>query len=435
MSTTSGTGEEVVHVDGLGDVVGRPGVEAVAVARHGLRGQRDHRQVAEGGDPADLAHRGVAVHPRHHHVHQDQVDVRCCCSASMPASPLSAYTTSMPWPSRALASANTLRASSSTMRMRFALEQVAAGVALGGGGLLGDLDVGAVQEEGDLVDQAAHRRRVLHHHGLGARRQAGLVAPVQLRAGAHDDRNPCRALRERIHLIRSKQLPPASLRSTTTQSNRRVSSAVVASLDADQVQVDVRDRAEQRHDGRGLLDRLAGDHEQDRVFRRCRRRARPGPPRGSLASPAPRRSAARRPAGRRGRRRRRGRSAPRPWGRAVSGSDLPCSSEVPSRAVRSIPTTMPAGRCCRAAATASVARATATTLNPRARPRSTAARRRWRRVSATRSTWSSRPISSFGRAVDLLDLGRLHRAEGRHGVGPHGMLRVVRSGLERGAPV
>ena len=78
---------------------------------------------------------------------------------------------------------------------------------------------------------------------------------------------PCCALRDRIHLIRSKQRPPASLRSTTTQSNRRVSSAVVLPDAADQVQVDVRDRAEQRHDGRGLLDRLAGDHEQDRVFR------------------------------------------------------------------------------------------------------------------------------------------------------------------------
>ena len=68
--------QELVRVDRLGDVVARArGQALVAVARHRLRGDRDDRQRPRGGHLPDLGRRRVAVHLRHHHIHQDQIDL------------------------------------------------------------------------------------------------------------------------------------------------------------------------------------------------------------------------------------------------------------------------------------------------------------------------------------------------------------------------
>ena len=69
-----------LDVDRLGDIIGRAGVEAfLAVALHRLGGDRDQRQVGQRRLLADLLHRLVAVHLRHHDV--DQGDVDCRASA------------------------------------------------------------------------------------------------------------------------------------------------------------------------------------------------------------------------------------------------------------------------------------------------------------------------------------------------------------------
>ena len=68
-------GEQQLDVDRLGDIVGRAGIEAfLAVALHRLGGDRDQRQVGERRLRADLLHRLVAVHLRHHDVDQGDVD-------------------------------------------------------------------------------------------------------------------------------------------------------------------------------------------------------------------------------------------------------------------------------------------------------------------------------------------------------------------------
>ena len=68
---------ELLALHRLGDVVGCAGVEALpAIVLHGLGGQGDDRQLAELRQLADRPRRLVAVHLRHHDVHQDDVDVR-----------------------------------------------------------------------------------------------------------------------------------------------------------------------------------------------------------------------------------------------------------------------------------------------------------------------------------------------------------------------
>src|SRR5579864_764808 len=68
--------EELLDVDRLGDVVGCAGVDALLpVALHGPGGDGDDGQPGVLGHAADGAGGLVAVHPRHHHVHQDEVDV------------------------------------------------------------------------------------------------------------------------------------------------------------------------------------------------------------------------------------------------------------------------------------------------------------------------------------------------------------------------
>ena len=68
-------GQQFLGVDRLGHVVAGARVEALLpVALHGPRGHRDDGQAGEAGHLADGRHRRVAVHLRHHHVHQDEVD-------------------------------------------------------------------------------------------------------------------------------------------------------------------------------------------------------------------------------------------------------------------------------------------------------------------------------------------------------------------------
>src|SRR5437773_452043 len=57
--------EQVLAIDGLGEVIPGPGLDALlAVALHRLRGHGDDRQVAAARQLADLLHGGDAVHLR-----------------------------------------------------------------------------------------------------------------------------------------------------------------------------------------------------------------------------------------------------------------------------------------------------------------------------------------------------------------------------------
>ena len=67
------TGRQLLHAEGLGDVVVRPHAQAQhLVALLALGGQHDHRQVAP---LPDAQHGGQPVQPGHHHVHEDQPQV------------------------------------------------------------------------------------------------------------------------------------------------------------------------------------------------------------------------------------------------------------------------------------------------------------------------------------------------------------------------
>ncbi len=69
--------EELFQIHRLGNVIGRARLDALgAVALHRLGGQSDDRKRAESGDLPDRPHGFVAVHLRHHDVHQHQIDVR-----------------------------------------------------------------------------------------------------------------------------------------------------------------------------------------------------------------------------------------------------------------------------------------------------------------------------------------------------------------------
>ena len=62
---------------GLGHVVVGPGVEAaLALARHHLAGDGDDGEVLEPVDGTDGADGLVAVHDRHHDVHEHDVEIR-----------------------------------------------------------------------------------------------------------------------------------------------------------------------------------------------------------------------------------------------------------------------------------------------------------------------------------------------------------------------
>ena len=70
--------EQLVCVDRLGDVNGRTSLEALLpVAFHRLRRECEDRQCAELLFFPDAAHRLVAVHARHHDVHQHHAEIRC----------------------------------------------------------------------------------------------------------------------------------------------------------------------------------------------------------------------------------------------------------------------------------------------------------------------------------------------------------------------
>src|SRR6516164_2865131 len=65
--------QQLVRVDGFGHVIGGAGLEALlTVALHRLGRERDDRQQAELVVAADAPHGLVAIHLRHHDVHQHQ---------------------------------------------------------------------------------------------------------------------------------------------------------------------------------------------------------------------------------------------------------------------------------------------------------------------------------------------------------------------------
>jgi hypothetical protein len=68
--------EQAFQLDRLGEiVVGAGGEAALLVFLHRLGRDGDDGQLLPARVLADLAHRGVAVHLRHHDVHQHQVDI------------------------------------------------------------------------------------------------------------------------------------------------------------------------------------------------------------------------------------------------------------------------------------------------------------------------------------------------------------------------
>jgi hypothetical protein len=68
--------EEQVGVHGFGDIVVRPGGQALrSVLLHRFRGHRDDGQIRVAAHVADRGDGRVTVQLRHHHVHQDQRDV------------------------------------------------------------------------------------------------------------------------------------------------------------------------------------------------------------------------------------------------------------------------------------------------------------------------------------------------------------------------
>ena len=110
--------EELGGVDRLRNVVVGAGIDAaLALAGRHLAGDGDDRERLELLDRPDGADGLVAVHDRHHDVHQDDVDVRLRSRVAMASAPLSATVTSA-WPrSRSAVRAKMLRKSSSTTRI------------------------------------------------------------------------------------------------------------------------------------------------------------------------------------------------------------------------------------------------------------------------------------------------------------------------------
>src|SRR3954452_17837244 len=69
--------QQLIGVDGFGEVVGRAGLEAfLAVAFHGLGRQRNDRKTGEGRIFTNDADSLIAIHLRHHDVHQHDADLR-----------------------------------------------------------------------------------------------------------------------------------------------------------------------------------------------------------------------------------------------------------------------------------------------------------------------------------------------------------------------
>ena len=63
-------------VDRLGDVVGCSRFDAfLAVSLHSLGGEGDDRPIREGAELAHFRHGCEAIHPRHHHVDERDVEV------------------------------------------------------------------------------------------------------------------------------------------------------------------------------------------------------------------------------------------------------------------------------------------------------------------------------------------------------------------------
>ena len=170
--------QQLVGVDRLGDVVARAGLEALlAVALHRLRGQRDHREVLPLGALADAAQRLVAVHLRHHDVHQDDVDVRVLLElgeralAVLGVDHVHLVALEQRRQREDVAQVVVDDEHVALRELRIALREPAQHALLA----LGQVRLDAVQEQRGLVEQPLHRRDVLDDHGLREAVQALLV--------------------------------------------------------------------------------------------------------------------------------------------------------------------------------------------------------------------------------------------------------------------
>ena len=199
------------------------------------------------GSCADRPHRLVAVHLRHHHVHQDEVDVGVRLRAPRsPSRPFSAKSTSIPCASSTLVEredvADVVVDDQDLLAARRRRRRCAA--ARASAASLGQLRLDAVQEERRLVEQPLGRAGVLDDDRLGVALQRRLLAPGQLLAGVDDHRqrrasarssSPARAGRSRVifgsfrsstmqsksRLARAPRAPPRASRRATISTSRR----------------------------------------------------------------------------------------------------------------------------------------------------------------------------------------------------------------------
>jgi hypothetical protein len=217
-------GQQLLRFDGLGDVVGGAGLEALlAVALHRLGGQGDDREVGEARVLADLAGGLVAVHLGHHDVHQDDVDVRVLAEG------LDALAAVLGVDDRHAVPLEHTRDGENVANVvvddqhALAAEHRVGVVDLAQHLLLGRGQVGlhAVEEQGRLVEQVLHGAHALDDDGVGDALQAGLLLGRQVLAGVDDDRDLAQALVALDHVDQVEPIMSGRPRSTTMQSKWR----------------------------------------------------------------------------------------------------------------------------------------------------------------------------------------------------------------------
>src|ERR1700681_576683 len=180
--------DELVDVDGLGDVLRGTGREALlAVALHRLRGEREDREISPLVTGADAPDRLVAVHLRHHDVHQHDVDLRV--RAQQPdrvGAGLRGEDVHLEVLERA---AQRVDVASVVVgdEDRAAFERARVGRAAVHRPLdLGQPGLDLVEKIRCLFDQPLGRHRVLHDDRLGEAADRALLVFSQLAAGVHD---------------------------------------------------------------------------------------------------------------------------------------------------------------------------------------------------------------------------------------------------------
>ena len=142
-------------------------------------------------------HRLVAVHLRHHDVHQhDRRRPAWSRAAAIASRPVLAVSTFMPRRSSTLLSAKMLRTSSSTTSTDLADQVLVGAVQPLEHVLLLRRQVGdhAVQEQRRLVEQPLGRLDALDHDAAGQRVQLRVLLGRQLAAGEHHDRHVAQLL-------------------------------------------------------------------------------------------------------------------------------------------------------------------------------------------------------------------------------------------------